>query len=63
MLCLSCVNGAHINAFSPARNLGAAVTGPLQVVEMDVVINPGGIDVFVEAEKQAAVRSASPLKT
>lgn len=57
------MNGVHINAFAPSRNLGAAVMGPLQAVEMDIMITPGGIDAFVEVEKQAAFRSAFPLKT
>ena len=52
-----------MNAFSSARNLGAEVRGPLQVVEMDVVITAGGTDAFVEVKMQAALRSAFPLKT
>lgn len=35
----------------------AAVMGPLQVVEMVVVITPCGIDAFIEVEKQAAFGS------
>lgn len=57
------MNGVNINAFDSARSLGAAVMGPLQVLEMDVVVTPCGLDVFVAAEKHTALRSAALLRT
>lgn len=56
-----CVNGVNINAFDSARSLGAAVMGPLQALQMDVVITPCGMNAFVAAEKHTALRSTTLL--